>query len=120
MPIESASNAADLPKILLVEEKTACTLMFQEQEIVKSKVAVENKDGKTVRWSRYDIADMTVYDEDGDEVEEGTNDIPFYGMAAFEECYNKLTKAQLKGDIIFSFRRVKSGTKNQFKFEVDL
>lgn len=119
MPIEESSNTDNLPKILLTEEKTICTLMFQEQDIKKSKVEVETKDGKA-KWSRYDIEDMIVYDENGDEQDEGTNDIPWYAMADFEACYNKLKKNDKKGDIIFSFRRTKNGNKNKFKFEVDL
>lgn len=120
MPIEKPSNTENLPKILLVDEKTACTLLFQDQDIKKSKVAVETSDGKTAHWSRYEIEDLQVFNEDGDEIVEGTNDIPFYGMEPFFDCYVGLTKTQLKGDIIFSFRRTKVGSKNKFKFEVDL
>lgn len=112
MPIEKPSNTDNLPKILIIEEKTACTMLFQDQDIVKDK----NDEG----WSRYLIEDLTVFDENGDEQVEGTNEIPFYGMEAFFDCYNELDKKQLKGDIIFAVRRTKVGQKNKFKFEVDL
>lgn len=120
MPIEKPSNTENLPKILLVDEKTNCTLQFDDQNIEKVKIEHEDQSGKKVMWSAYMVEDMQVFDEDGEEIEEGTNEIPFYGMEAFFDCYNLLTSKQLKGPIVFSFRRIKSGSKNKFKFEVDL
>ncbi len=100
------------PKILLVDERTTCTLLFQDQNITKSK----NDEG----WSRYLIEDMQVFDEESDEQMEGTNEIPFYGMEAFFDAYISLNNKQLKDDIIFAFVRTKVGSKNRFKFTVDM
>ncbi len=112
MPIEEPSNADDLPKLLIAEEGDDYLLVFEEQDIKKYRDAGPPTTKKGVEmdnsgWSCYRIEDLVVITDDKHEteIEEGTNEIPFWAMKQFFEAYSALSTKQKKGEIKFSYTR---------------
>jgi len=116
MPIEEPSNADNLPKLLIAEDEVVYILSFPEQDIVKSKDA-----GPDEKWSCYRIEDLVVVtaDKHESEIEEGTNEIPFWAMKPFFDAYKSIKKP--KGEITFTYIRTEGrGGKNTCEIELDV
>jgi len=124
MPIEQPSNTDNLPKLVIAEEGVEYILNFEDQNIKK------HRDGGPAKgtsehssWGCYRIKGLVVVraDEDEEEIEEGTNEIPFWAMEQFFDAYTQLDKKQLKKEISFTYVRVRNGKtgKNEASIEVD-
>jgi len=120
--IEKPSNAEDLPKLLNAELGVEYIYSFPQQDIVKSKVSLTNKDGKEVEWSRYGLHDVVLLNANDEETEvEGTDDVPFWAMQAFYDAVVEWAVAnkRSKGDITLMYTRSSHAKGSQATFTVE-
>jgi len=111
MPIEQPKDNEDLPKLLRAEAKEEHSVSFNPNLDIDVQ---ENDKG----WNCYMIEGMMVEDSDDEEVE-GTNEIPFWTMKAFAECFESMTAKHLKKDeVTFTYVRKDKKGKNTGTWEI--
>lgn len=112
MPIEKPLDGSNLPKLLKAEAKETHKVSFDPRMDIET---AKNDRG----WSCYMIQDMMVEDEEEQEIE-GTNEIPFWTMSEFFDCYDSMSSKQLKQkEITFLYIRKEKGAKNTATWEID-
>lgn len=112
MPIDAPVDGSNLPKLLKAEAKETHKVSFDPRAQIET---TKNDRG----WTCYMIEDMTVEDEDDQEID-GTNEIPFWTMTNFYECYGVLSPKQLKSkEITFLYVRKEKGGKNTATWEIE-